>query len=242
MPLTSYFGPWPSCNKTCTSLCHSPCQKSSRCPHFELFSISKGRNKPPAKISQSPRPWPPQPPVTHTVCGSGCRRLVRPHTCVPSSLKNQLHSTWLPRPHSLAGGGRARTEAARGPKTPPWCARSVVRAVTKTLRGWRLRYSDLHSWLIFAPFYPSGRSRIPPRNIRQYYSIDVKTIIFISFSEVSIPATRCINIHGPALGTVNGEDRWPNSRTWYLSTSNRQGLWRFCARRNSDTHQRERTI
>ena len=40
------------------------------------------------------------------------------------------------------------------------------------------RYSELHSWFIFAPFYPSGRSRIPPRKIRQYYCIDVKTRIF----------------------------------------------------------------
>ena len=51
------------------------------------------------------------------------------------------------------------------------------------------------------PPYPSGRSRIPLRKIRQYYFIDVKTIIFfviISFSEVSIPATHCINIRGPS--------------------------------------------
>ena len=55
------------------------------------------------------------------------------------------------------------------------------------------------------PQPPSGRSRIPLRKIRQYYFIDVKTIIFfviISFSEVSILATRCSNIRGPALGTV----------------------------------------
>ena len=104
--------------------------------------------------------------------------------------------------------------------------------MTKTLRRWHLRYSDLHSWLIFAPFYPSGRSRILPRKIRQYYFIDVKTIIFfviISFSEVSIPATYCINIRGPALGTVKSEEWWPNARAWYRSTCNGRGLWRFCA-------------
>ena len=59
-----------------------------------------------------------------------------------------------------------------------WCPRSLVRAVTKTICRWRLGYSDLHSWLIFAPFYPSRRSRIPLRKIRQYYFIDVKTIKF----------------------------------------------------------------
>ena len=107
MPLTGNFGPWPPCSETCTFLCHLPCQKiqglSNRYRHLKLFSISTGRNKPPGEISQSPRPRPPQPPVTHTVCRPGCRRLVRPHTSGPHTLKNQLHSTWPPRPHSLAG-------------------------------------------------------------------------------------------------------------------------------------------
>ena len=134
---------------------------SNQYRHFKLFST--GQNKPPGEISQSPRP---QPPVTHTVCGPGCQRLVQPHTSRPQSLKNQLHSTLPPCPHSLAG--RARTHSGgEGAVRPPWCAGSLVQAVTKTLRCWRLCYSDLHSWLIFAPFYPSGLSRIPPRKIRQ---------------------------------------------------------------------------
>ena len=57
----------------------------------------------------------------------------------PISLKNQLHSTWPPHPHSLAG--RPRMHSARGPNhwqlseharggpLPPCCARTVVRAV-----------------------------------------------------------------------------------------------------------------
>ena len=57
----------------CTFICHLPCQKYSR-------------------------PWTPQPPVTHTVCGPGCRRLVRPHISRPHSLKNQLHSACQRRP------------------------------------------------------------------------------------------------------------------------------------------------
>ena len=91
---------------------------SNLCPHFELFSM--GRNKPYGEISHSPMPRPPQPPVTHTVCGPGCRRLVRPHTSRPRSLKNELHM------HS----------SGEGAHRPPWCARSLVRAVTKTLRRW----------------------------------------------------------------------------------------------------------
>ena len=62
------------------------------------------------------------------------------------------------------------------------------------------RYSDLHSWLIFAPFYP-----YTVHEYLQYYFIDGKTIIFfviIFFSEVSIPATRCINNRVPGLGSV----------------------------------------
>ena len=70
-----------------------------------MFSISTGRNKPPIEIRQSPRlRWPPQPPVTHTVPGPGCRRLVRPHASWPRSLENQLHSTWPHHPHSLVNG------------------------------------------------------------------------------------------------------------------------------------------
>ena len=102
---------------------------SNQYRHLKLFSISTGRNKPPGEISQSPRPRPPQPPVTHTVCGPGGRRLVRPHTSGPHSLKNQLHSTWPPRPHRLAG--RPRTHSGgEGAHRPSWCARSLVRAVT----------------------------------------------------------------------------------------------------------------
>ena len=111
------------------------------------------------KISQSQRPRPPYPPVTHTVCGPACRRLVRPHTCWPRSLKNQLHSTWPPRPHSLAGRPRMHS-GGEGAHRPPWCARSLVRAVTKTLRRWRLRYSDPHSWLISRKFFEAPASTL----------------------------------------------------------------------------------
>ena len=120
------------------------------------FFATRGANKiqglsnqyqhlsPPGEISQSPRPRPPRPPVTHTVCGPGCRRLVRPHTCGPRSLKNQLHSTRPPCPHSLAGGPRTHSAGGEGARRPPL-------AVTKTLRRWRLCYSDLHPWLLW-PF------------------------------------------------------------------------------------------
>ena len=199
----------------------------------KLFSISTRRNKPPGEISQNPRPRLPQPPVTHTVGGPGCWRLVRPHTSGPRSLQNQLHSTWPPRPPQPSWGGRHGQWLRGGP--PPTVVHKE-RCPGSDQNVTPTRYCDLHSWLIFACFYPSGRSRIPPRKIRQFYFIDVKTIIFfcrpiISFSEVSIPATRCINILGPTLGTVNSEERWPNPRAWYRSTSNGRGLWRFCARR-----------
>ena len=76
---------------------------SNQCPHFELFSISTGRNKPPGEINQSPRlRQPPQPPVTHTVYGPGCRCLVRPHTSWPRSLKNQLHNQFHGHPAPTA--------------------------------------------------------------------------------------------------------------------------------------------
>ena len=170
LPLTGFYGPWPPCSETCTFFCHSLCQKiqnlSNQYRHFKLFSISMGRNKPPGEISQSPRPRPPQPPVTHTVCGPGCRRLVRPHTSGPHSLQNQLHSTWPPYPHSLAGRPRMHSggegahplaveRACQRRPHLPLCARSVFGAVTKTLHRC---YSDLHPWLIFTRFYPSGLS------------------------------------------------------------------------------------
>ena len=87
LPLTGNFGPWPRAVKPARFFVAGPAKKvqglSNQYRHFKLFSISTGRNKPPGKISQSPRPRrPPQPPVTHThtVCVPGCRRLVRPHT------------------------------------------------------------------------------------------------------------------------------------------------------------------
>ena len=52
------------------------------------------------------------------LCGPGCQRLVWPHTSGPRSLKNQLHSTWPPRPHSLA----------RWPRTHSGCERALVHA------------------------------------------------------------------------------------------------------------------
>ena len=132
-----------------------------------------------------------------------------------------------------------------GAHRPPWCARSLVRAVTKTLRRWHLRYSDLQSWLIFAFFYPSGRSRIPARKIRQYNFIDVKTIIFfviISFSEVSIPATRCINIRGPALGY--SERRRAVAQPVGLVPKHKQwaGPLEVLRSEDSDAHQRACTL
>ena len=87
LPLTGNFCPWPRAVKPARFFVAGPAKKvqglSNQYRHFKLFSISTGRNKPPGKISQSPRPRrPPQPPVTHThtVCVPGCRRLVRPHT------------------------------------------------------------------------------------------------------------------------------------------------------------------
>ena len=170
MPLTGYFGPWPLCSKTCNFLCHSQCLKSSnQCPHFKLFSVSTGRNKPPWRNK-------PESQATADTAASYIHVL-------------SLQRHW----HGLA--------SMRAAPTPPLssyhCRWPCVSAPS--------RYSDLHPWLFFAPFYPSGRSRIPLRKIRQYYFIDVKTIILfviISFSEVSILAIRCINHRGPALGTV----------------------------------------
>ena len=71
LPLTGNFCPWPRAVKPARFFVAGPAKKvqglSNQYRHFKLFSISTGRNKPPGKISQSPRPRrPPQPPVTHT--------------------------------------------------------------------------------------------------------------------------------------------------------------------------------
>ena len=135
------------------------------------FQFLTGRNKPPGEISQSPRPRPPRPPVTHTVCGPGCRRLVRPHTTRP------------PRPHSLAGRPRTHSAGGEGARRPPL-------AVTKTLRRWRLCYSDLHPWLLW-PFTNTSKKKTRTR-VRVpvvMHVFHINKIVIISFSEVSTPAT-----------------------------------------------------
>ena len=67
---------------------------------------------------EADRMWPVRIPVPGALCGPGCQRLVWPHTSGPRSLKNQLHSTWPPRPHSLA----------RWPRTHSGCERALVHA------------------------------------------------------------------------------------------------------------------
>ena len=157
---------------------------SNQYQHSNCFQFLTGRNKPPGEISQSPRPRPPRPPVTHTVCGPGCRRLVRPHTCRPHSLKNQLHSTRPPRPHSLAGRPRTHSAGGEGARRPPL-------AVTKTLRRWRLCYSNLHPWLLW-PFTNTSEKNQTTTRVRVpvvMHVFHINKIVIISFSEVSTPAT-----------------------------------------------------
>ena len=138
------------------------------------FQFLMGRNK--------PRPRPSRPPVTHTICGPGCRRLVRPHTCRPHSLKNQLHSTWPPRQHSLAGRPRTHSAGGEGARRPPL-------AVTKTLLRWRLCY--LHPWLLW-PFTNTSEKNQTRTRVRVpvvMHVFHINKIVIISFSEVSPPAT-----------------------------------------------------
>ena len=132
----------------------------------------------------------------------------------------------------------AHTQRRRGGPLPAVVRKEPCPGSDKTLRRWRLRYSDLHSWLIFAPFSPSGHSRIPLRKIRQYYFIDVKTIIFlviISFSEESIPATRCINICWPS-------PRYRERRRAVAEHKQRAGPLEVLCSQDSDAHQHASTL
>ena len=55
------------------------------------------------------------------------------HTSGPLSLKNQLHSTWPPRPHSLAGWPRTHS-GGEGAHRPPGSDQNVTPLVSSLLR------------------------------------------------------------------------------------------------------------
>ena len=119
------------------------------------------------------------------------RCLLRPYTSGGHSLKNQIHCTWPNCPHSLTvqrcthsssegahpQAGKQACQILNHSPRPPWCAVSVVRAVTKTLCCWCVRYSDLHSWLIFTPFYPLAVQE-HLKNIQEMFAV------IMYFSEV----------------------------------------------------------
>ena len=124
LPLTGNFCPWPRAVKPARFFVAGPAKKvqglSNQYRHFKLFSISTGRNKPPGKISQSPRPRrPPQPPVAHT--HSLC-----PGVSAPSPASGPWGNLEAPDAHQRASTpqGRERGRAganpsARNPATLP---------------------------------------------------------------------------------------------------------------------------
>ena len=90
---------------------------SNECPHFRVFSISTGQNKPHPKTPESQaaaatapssinflylqrhghglaRHDGPRNPCPAITVGEACRHLVRPYTTRPLSLKYQSQSTW----------------------------------------------------------------------------------------------------------------------------------------------------
>ena len=125
MPLTGNFCPWPRAVKPARFFVAGPAKKvqglSNQYRHFKLFSISTGRNKPPGKISQSPRPRrPPQPPVTHThrLCPGVSAPSPAPHPPPGppgrSRILRSKHPGHLLSQYSWAQPSARRPPAARG--------------------------------------------------------------------------------------------------------------------------------
>ena len=118
LPLTGNFCPWPRAVKPARFFVAGPAKKvqglSNQYRHFKLFSISTGRNKPPGKISQSPRPRrPPQPPVahTHSLCPGVSAPSPAPHP--PASARGPRSRR--PPEHPTAKALRAQPSARRPP-------------------------------------------------------------------------------------------------------------------------------
>ena len=161
LPLTGNFDPWPRAVKPARFFVAGPAKKvqglSNQYRHFKLFSISMGRNKPPGKISQSPRPRrPPQPPVTHT------HRLC-PGVSGPALGEAPASGPWGFRHHGTSRrqtptSAQARRRAGNGeergrtpaPATPP---HSRSRAPTSRTAS--------------SPPQPGARGLVAPQNIPQ---------------------------------------------------------------------------